>query len=143
MQCPVFRACVDHVVAQHVQGHPHDATSTLAWAPWSHFLQGALSTQQILLMLKVNTVVWHVRCLVARGHAFADYDDLLSYARRACTSSLLHKRPSKQRQAVTPAEVPAGVMLYTNDGAARGQSQDAAVQSGAGAVLCDNNGLAT
>ena len=132
--CPVVRDCVGAVVRQHLQLNPQDGGSVSEWAPEAHFLQGPLSATQMLLIMRVNVVVWHTRCLIDYGHAFFDNDDLRIYMARACSDPIFHKRVVKQRRPVEPPALPANAVLYRSDGAARGQGQNGQIQSGAGAV---------
>ena len=135
VECPVVRQCVAVVVQQHVFEHPGDAANVSIWPPCAHFLQGNLSPQQMLLIMRVNSTIWHVRCAVANGYAFADVDDLLRHLVRLCCDPILHKRTRKLREIVEPQPLPHGAVLYRSDGAARGQGQDGLVKSGAGAVF--------
>ncbi len=88
----------------------------------------------MLLVMRVNTVAWHVRCIISRGHKFADMAELLQYMVRACSDPNLHMRVRKQRHVVEPPRLPANAVLYRSDGAARGQGRNGEVRSGAGAV---------
>ena len=133
-ECPVVRECVHAVVQQHAQVNPDDAQSAIPWPPSGHLLQGSLNKTQILLILRINTVVWHARCLVSKGNMFADRDDLIRYMVRACTDPIWHKRVRKERRPVEPPALPVDAILYRSHGAARGQGNSGQVSSGAGAV---------
>ncbi len=87
--------------------------------------------------MRLNTTLWHVRGLLTRGHVFRDADDMIRYTLRACGDPIFHRRTRRCRQPVEPEPVPANVILYRSDGAARGQGNDETVKSGAGVVVYD------
>ena len=134
-ECPVVQRCMVAVVRQHLLENPQDATSVAVWAPWAHFLQGQLEPAQILLIMRLNTVVWHVRCVIAMGHHFSGLDELVEHMIRSCSDPIFHKRTQKRRRPLEPPAVPEHAVLYKSDGAARGQGQRGEVKSGAGAVF--------
>ena len=105
------------------------------WPPAAHFLQGHLSSDHLVGMLRVSTAVWHVRCVISRGYAFASREDLTSHLYRCLSDPLFHGKEVRQRRVITPLPRALGAVLYRTDGAARGQGQEGATVGGAGVAF--------
>ncbi len=134
-ECGVVKDCISIVVHDHAAANPQDAAVVAQWPPCAHFLQDGLSQIQIMLIVRINCVIWHVRCAIASGRGFADRADLVRHMVRMCAEPMYHTRARKERRAVQPAPIPTNAVLYRSDGAARGQGRAGEIKSGAGAVF--------
>ena len=117
-----------------------DDDAAPGWPPESHLLQGHLRDAQIMQVLRVGTAIWHTRCTIASGHAFADRAYLLQHLKRAVCDPVYNQSTSRQRQVVAPLPLPVGAVLYRTDGAAKGQGQRDSGSGGAGAVCFGDGG---
>ena len=124
-ECTVTRALVNGICEE---------SSTATWSAAAHFLQGQLSREQILGILRVGSALWHARCAVARGFAFQSQDDLMMHLRRSVANPFYNRASKRTRHIEPPQPLPGGAVLYRTDGAARGQGRDEETAGGAGAA---------